>query len=251
MDPARGTSPQQAPQSGPEPISEAAGEPGSVGPTQGESGWVGPTQGESGWVGPTQGESGSVGPTQRESGWVGPTQGESGWVGPTHRALVDAGITVVGHVPDGGLSLLIARLEADDRLTVVHLTSEEEGVALLAGVWLGGGRAALLMQSSGVGNCTNMLSLLATCRVPGFLLVTMRGQQGESNPWQLPMGRAAGDSMALMGVDVRRASSSDAVAAAVTRACADGFGARRTTAVLIDQQVIGIKRFRGDEGEGR
>ena len=165
--------------------------------------------------------------------------------------MIDAGITVVGHVPDGGLSRLIARLEADDRLTVVRLTSEEEGVALLAGVWLGGGRAALLMQSSGVGNCTNMLSLLATCRVPGFLLVTMRGQHGESNPWQLPMGRAAGDSMALMGVDVRRASSSDAVAAAVTRACADGFGARRTTAVLIDQQVIGIKRFRGDEGEGR
>ncbi len=178
----------------------------------------------------------------------GPAETDPGWVRPTHRALVDAGITVIGHVPDGGLSRLIAGLEADDRFAVVRLTSEQEGVALVAGAWLGGGRAALLMQSSGVGNCINMLSLLATCRVPGLLLVTMRGQEGEANPWQLPMGRAAGDSMALMGVDVRRATSSDEVAAAVTRACADGFAARRATAVLIDQQVIGIKKFRGDDG---
>ncbi|MGI9598840.1 MAG: phosphonopyruvate decarboxylase [Acidimicrobiales bacterium] len=180
-----------------------------------------------------------------------PTGPEPGWVGPTHRALIEAGVTVIGHVPDGGLSHLIIRLEADERVEVVRLTTEEEGVALLTGVWLGGGRGALLMQSSGVGNCTNMLGLLETCRVPGFLLVTMRGQDGESNPWQVPMGRAAGRSLSLMGIDVRSAASSDAVAGTVTRALTDSFdGSGGATAVLIDQQVIGVKTFTGDDGAG-
>ena len=177
---------------------------------------------------------------------------EPAWVAPTHRALLDAGVTVVGHVPDGGLSHLIARLEADDRVRTVRLTTEEEGVAMVTGVWAGGGRGALLMQSSGVGNCTNMLGLLQSCDVPTFLLVTMRGQEGEANPWQLPMGRAAGESLALMGVDVRSVSSSDAVAPSVTRACADTYEHRSgATAVLIEQQVIGVKTFSGDEEDGR
>jgi sulfopyruvate decarboxylase TPP-binding subunit len=173
---------------------------------------------------------------------------EPSWVAPTHQALLDAGVNVVGHVPDGGLSHLIVRLEADARIQTVRLTTEEEGVALMAGAHLGGARGGLLMQSSGVGNCTNMLSLLETCKVPAFILVTMRGQAGESNPWQKPMGQAAGESMALMGVDVRPVDSSDGVAAAVTRACTDSFEHRGgATAVLVSQSVIGVKAFEGDE----
>jgi sulfopyruvate decarboxylase TPP-binding subunit len=174
---------------------------------------------------------------------------EPAWVGPTHQALVDAGVTIIGHVPDGGLRHLIIRIEADDRFTTVRLTTEEEGVALMVGAHLGGARSALLMQSSGVGNCTNMLGLLKTCEVPGLVLVTMRGQAGESNPWQNPMGEAAAASLELMGVDVRTVDSSDAVVGAVSRACTDtfehGVGA---TAVVIDQQVIGVKKFSGDDG---
>lgn len=172
------------------------------------------------------------------------------WVVPTHQALIEAGVTVVGYVPDGGLQDLIVALDADDRMTTVRLTTEEEGVALVTGAWLGGSRAALLMQSSGVGNCTNMLSLLKTCEVPALMLVTMRGQEGESNPWQLPMGEAAGETMSLMGVDVRSVGSSDAVAAEVTRACTDTFERRGpAAAVLVEQRVIGVKKFTGDSGQ--
>ncbi len=171
-----------------------------------------------------------------------------GWVEPTHRALVEAGVTVIGYVPDGGVSHLIVRLDADDRITTVRLTTEEEGVALATGAYLGGRRAALLMQSSGVGNCTNMFSLLKTCEVPALMLVTMRGQDGESNPWQRPMGQAAGATMALMGVDVRSVGASDGVAPAVTRACHDTFDVGGSScAVLVEQKVIGVKRFSGDD----
>ena len=175
---------------------------------------------------------------------------EPSWVAPTHRALIDAGIGIVGYVPDGGLSHLIIRLDSDTSIATVPLTTEEEGVALAAGAWLGGERAALLMQSSGVGNCTNMLSLLAACEIPAFILVIMRGQHGETNPWQLPMGRAAGPSMELMGIDVRSATSPDDVGPAVTRACLDTFGGGTgATAVLINQAVIGAKTF-GDTAFG-
>lgn len=173
---------------------------------------------------------------------------EPAWVPAAHRALIDAGVTIVGSVPDGGLSHLILRLDADPAVRTVRLTTEEEGVALAVGAHLGGARAALLMQSSGVGNCINLLGLLATCAVPAFHLVTMRGEDGEANPWQNPMGRAAGEAMGLMGVDVRRASSGDEVGPAITRACIDAFergGA--ATALLVSQSVVGVKKFSGDD----
>jgi len=172
---------------------------------------------------------------------------EPDWVGPTHQSLLDAGVGIVGHVPDGGLRHLITRVEHDHRITTVRLSTEEEGVALAAGAWLGGVRTAVLMQSSGVGNCINMLSLLRTCAVPTVFLVTMRGQGGESNPWQVPMGSVADQALELMGVEVRSVSSVDAVAAAVARSAAEAFGPTpRATAVLIEQQVIGAKQFAGD-----
>ncbi len=169
------------------------------------------------------------------------------WAEPAYQALVRSGVTIVGYVPDGGLKDLIVLLDDDPTVKTVRLTTEEEGVALATGAWLGGARAAVLMQSSGVGNCINMLSLLASCEVPAFHLVTMRGEPGEANPWQVPMGSVAGETMALMGVDVRRVTSADAVAAAITRACLDTFDQRGpATAVLIDQTVIGHKQFTGD-----
>ena len=175
---------------------------------------------------------------------------EPSWVELTHRALAENGIEIVGHVPDGGLRHLIRRLENDDTFTTIRLSTEEEGIAMAAGAWLGGSKAAVLMQSSGVGNCTNMLSLLKTCSIPAVLVVTMRGQQGESNPWQVPMSEAAAPTLELMGVSTHSAGSADNVAAYVADACARAFPNSGhhgvATAVLIEQRVIGVKSFAGD-----
>src|ERR1700732_614305 len=94
----------------------------------------------------------------------------------------------VPYVPDAGHSQLIERVLAAPSMRAVPLTTEEEGVALLAGAWAGGQRGVLLMQSSGVGNCVNMLSLTQVLRFPFLTLVTMRGEWGEFNPWQGPLG---------------------------------------------------------------
>ena len=75
-------------------------------------------------------------------------------------------------------------------------------VALALGAWLGGERSALLMQSSGVGNCINMLSMFQECRLPILMLVTMRGVWGEFNPWQVPMGGSTAKALENAGVIV-------------------------------------------------
>src|SRR5271169_6799166 len=110
------------------------------------------------------------------------------WQADVFAALKRSRIAQVGYVPDAGHAHLIAAAHADPQISTTVLTTEEEGVALAAGAWLGGQRAVLLMQSSGVGNCINMLSLTKTCRFPLVMLVAMRGEWAEFNPWQVPMG---------------------------------------------------------------
>jgi len=123
------------------------------------------------------------------------------------------------------------------------LTTEEEGIALSAGAFLGGTRSALLMQSSGVGNCINMLSLPATCNMPLLMLVTMRGEWGETNPWQVPMGQATPSVLEAMGVVVYPVSRASEIGSTVEAAISLALHSRQRVAVLISQKIIGTKQF--------
>ncbi len=165
------------------------------------------------------------------------------WPDHVHRALADAGARQIAYVPDAGISRLIELCQDDPAMTTVPLTSEQEGVALLAGAWLGGQRGALLMQGSGIGNCVNMLSLTRICRFPLLIIATMRGEIGETNPWQVPMGSIAGEVLDLAAVTVHRAETADSVGATVSEAARDVFDNETAAAVLIAQAVIGIKDF--------
>src|SRR6201989_1003578 len=91
------------------------------------------------------------------------TPAQPSWPDEVFRVLKEAGVKQVAMVPDAGHSRLIRAFEADPETRLVTLTTEEEGVAMLAGAWLGGERGVLLLQSSGVGNCINMLSLPTHC----------------------------------------------------------------------------------------
>lgn len=165
------------------------------------------------------------------------------WPGDIHNVFKDAGIRQVGYVPDAGHKRLIELCQADPDIADVALTTEEEGVALGAGAWLGGQRGALLMQSSGVGNCINMLSLMENCGFPILMLVTMRGEFGEFNPWQVPMGRATPTVLEAMGVSVLRVTEPVRVAETVAAAARLAFSSYRAVAVLLSQQLIGAKSF--------
>jgi sulfopyruvate decarboxylase alpha subunit len=149
----------------------------------------------------------------------------------------------VPYVPDAGHSELIQRVLASKTMRCIPLTTEEEGVALLAGAWAGGQRGVLLMQSSGVGNCINMLSLTQVFRFPFLTLVTMRGEWGEFNPWQVPMGSSTQAVFELSGIRVLRASQPVEVREVVEAAASQAYNACTPTAVLLSQRLIGTKVF--------
>lgn len=166
------------------------------------------------------------------------------WAEQLYGEFKSLGIRQVAYVPDAGHSHLIQRCNADLDMHSVSLTTEEEGVAMMAGAWLGGDRGVLLMQSSGVGNCINMLSLQHECRIPLFTLVTMRGEWGEFNSWQVAMGMSTQAVLEAAGVIVYRADTPDAVADTARAGANMAFQTGRSVAVLIAQQVIGSKSFK-------
>jgi sulfopyruvate decarboxylase alpha subunit len=165
------------------------------------------------------------------------------WQAGVYAALKAARVTQLGYVPDAGHAHLIEAAHADPDMRAVVLTTEEEGIALAAGAWLGGQRSVMLMQSSGVGNCINMLSLPLNCRMPFLTLVTMRGEWGEFNPWQVPMGAATQPVLTAAGVHVRRADRADEVAEMVAASAALAFDSQIPVAVLFSQRLIGAKVF--------
>ncbi|MFO0992173.1 MAG: phosphonopyruvate decarboxylase [Hyphomicrobiales bacterium] len=165
------------------------------------------------------------------------------WPGDIHAVLTRFGVSQVCYVPDSGHMDLIRSAHADPAMTAIPLTTEEEGIAILGGAWLGGARGVLLMQSSGVGNCINMLSLVKTCGFPFLTLVTMRGEWGEFNPWQVPMGTATEGVLKAMDLTVMRVSAPDDVKPTVTAAASMAFEGGAACAVLLSQRLIGAKDF--------
>src|ERR1700682_5938890 len=159
---------------------------------------------------------------------------ESGqrWQDQLYDLLRRHNVTQFAYVPDAGHRILIDRSLADPGAHSVALTTEEEGVALLAGTDLGGARGVLLMQSSGVGNCINMLSLIKGGGFPFLTLVSMRGDFGEANAWQYPMGQATAPVLEPMGVICLRADTPAEAVATVSAALTMAFRARRAVAVL-------------------
>ena len=165
------------------------------------------------------------------------------WPEALYDTLKTAGIRHISYVPDAGHSTLIRLFGDDSDVVATVLTTEEEGVAIACGAWLGGMRSVVLMQSSGVGNCINMLSLPVQARMPLLLLVTMRGEWEEFNPWQVPMGRATQAALEAIGVTVLRAETGADLVETVAQAAGMAFDGDQQIAVLIGQRLLGKKKW--------
>jgi len=168
---------------------------------------------------------------------------DDGWSGEVFGLIKEAGISLVNTVPDAGLTRLLNMCSKDPDVRVVTLSTEEEGVGIGYGAWLGGTRSLLCLQSSGTGNIINGLALPAFAESPCLMLVTMRGQEGEGNPAQFPMGRAVTSVFEAMGVTCLEATDNKEVTSYFRQAVDMAFGEGKVVAVLIAQQVIGSKTF--------
>jgi sulfopyruvate decarboxylase alpha subunit len=165
------------------------------------------------------------------------------WSADVLREMRARDIATVCTIPDGGLTQLLNLIEAEPAMRLVTLTTEEEGIGIATGCWLAGGRAMVAMQSSGVGNCINALGLPAAYRAPCLLLVTMRGQWGEFNPWQVPMGQATRPALEAVGVKCFPVEHPEQVGETFVAAADMAFNSSVSAAVLISQRVIGAKGF--------
>ncbi len=174
---------------------------------------------------------------------AGTAAAEQDWPAQLYRLLKAANVRQVSYVPDAGHAQLIDLFIADPEIASNVLTTEEEGIAIAAGAWLGGLRSVLLLQSSGVGNCINMLALATVSRFPLLLLVTMRGEWAEFNPWQVPMGRATEPALAAIGVRTFRADTPADLLETVSSAATLAFEADQQIAVLISQRMLGAKEW--------
>ncbi len=165
------------------------------------------------------------------------------WPAQLFDRLVAAGVTLFTHIPDAGNMRLIELADAHNEVRSVLLTSEEEGVAICAGADLVGGRAVLCMQSSGVGNCPNFLSLIKGGNFPILMIVSMRGDYGEQNPWQYPMGQAVEPVLEAMGVLIFRVEGPEDLEPASTAALAASGKGGQGAALLLSQKFLGAKAF--------
>lgn len=165
------------------------------------------------------------------------------WSDDIFAAMKARGIKTVATIPDGGLTKLLQMSEADADMRVVTLSTEEEGIGVVTGLHIGGERAMVAMQSSGVGNCINAVGLSVTLRTPCLMLVTMRGQWGEFNPWQIPMGQGAKGALEVMGVKCFPVDKPDEVGETFAAAADYCFNGNVPVAVMISQRIIGAKGF--------
>ncbi len=165
------------------------------------------------------------------------------WQDDLYRVLKEFEVSQVSYVPDAGHRVLIDKSLADPEMHSVPLTTEEEGIAMLAGAHLGGARGVAAMQSSGIGNCVNMFSLVKNGLFPMLVLVSMRGDFGEGNPWQMPMGQAVEPVMEAMGFVTMRIDRPEDVEGAMRAACTMAFQSGQAVGVLLTQKLIGAKAF--------
>ena len=169
---------------------------------------------------------------------------QSIWGEAIYRILRQWDVTQFAYVPDSGHKVLIDCTLKDPDVHSVPLTTEEEGVALLVGAHLGCARGVVMMQSSGVGNCPNMFSFVRNGQFPMLILVSMRGEFGENNPWQYPMGLAARPILETCGFICLRIEHPQDVTPVMEAACAMVFKSGQSVAVILGQRFIGVKTLR-------
>ncbi len=164
------------------------------------------------------------------------------WAEAVYEGLKANEVKLICYLPDTPIGALIQLLERDPYFEVVSLAREEEGIGILAGGWMGGVRGALLMQNSGLGNSLNALGSLAIAQqIPFLMLMSARGDIGDFNPVQLPMGRLTQPVLDLLAIQHATLWREEEVRPMIARACKTAFNANLPIALLLPRELTGGK----------
>ena len=161
------------------------------------------------------------------------------WAVGVCAGLYAAGSRDVVYVPDNPLSHVLAELgEQYGDVRLVLATREEEAFGIAAGLYLGGRRPTVMLQSSGLGNSLNAItSLVLPYQIPMLVVVSMRGDAGEWNAAQVPMGRALPAILDAMAVPYVIPARSQDVGDLVRLAAVTAFSTRTLRACLLPRRI--------------
>lgn len=163
------------------------------------------------------------------------------WAQATADALVEAGVQYACYLPDGLTENVHKAL--GDRVHTIRLNREEEGVGIAGGLWMGGAKACLLMQNTGLANCFNaILGIGVSMRIPLVFIVSLRGVLGEFNPGQIPVGLTTESMLAAAGVPTFLPRTIDEVNTAVVGAAELAEAGQQPVCVLLATELTGGKR---------
>ena len=164
------------------------------------------------------------------------------WARDTVDALRRTGVDLAVHLPDSAIDPLTDAFDDADDVESVLVSREEEAVGVLSGAWLAGRQGALVCQSSGLANTFNALgSLSLPARIPFVGLVSRRGDLGEFNLAQVPMGYGMADVLDAVGCRNHTVERPEEGAERTAMAAASAFSTETPYVVLLDATVTGYK----------
>jgi sulfopyruvate decarboxylase subunit alpha len=170
---------------------------------------------------------------------------------PQWASGVCDGIRAIGsrhvvYVPDNPLSHVLRQLDSSfSEIATTLATREEEAFGIAAGLYLGGVRPTVLLQSSGLGNSLNALSsLLLPYKIPALVIISMRGDVGEWNDAQVPMGRALRGICDAIGLPHATAETPETTAETVRLVGHTAFGARLPGLCLLPRRLTAAPQVR-------
>jgi sulfopyruvate decarboxylase subunit alpha len=103
--------------------------------------------------------------------------------------LKAAGIDFVSGLPDGWQRNLHELVDADPDIRYVPVCNEGVGFSVCAGAWVGGRKTALVMENSGLRVASEYIARISLgTGVPVVLLLSYRGDVGETEHWGIPHG---------------------------------------------------------------
>ncbi|MDK2893065.1 MAG: sulfopyruvate decarboxylase subunit alpha [Methanohalophilus sp.] len=150
------------------------------------------------------------------------------------NGLMDVGIDFIVSVPCVNLKDLIPMVDRESSVIHIPVTREEEGVGVCAGAYMGGKKAAILMQNSGLGNSINALSSLNLLYgIPLLMIISHRGIGDETICAQVPMGEMTAPLLDTLGISYYLPSSKADATKAVRIAWIRAVEEKRPVAILL------------------
>ncbi len=153
--------------------------------------------------------------------------------------LRDAGVDFVSGLPDGWQRPLHEGVESDPNIQYVPVCNEGVGFSVCAGAWLGGRKTALIMENSGLRVAAeNIARISLGTGIPVLLLLSFRGDIGETEHWGIPHGIVVERLLDALRVPYAVAKSPEELRSLIVRAQLTAEAQLHPTAVLISGDCV-------------